>query len=88
MIAILLGRATLQVNHTGACDMNTIKNLASIGIVISLILFLYSCYLRFTTQEEYFAWLWNCSPQVQYVTGWAAAIGFISIVILMNHTED
>ena len=68
--------------------MSTIKSLASIGVLLSLLLFLYSCYLRFTTQEEYFAWLWNCSPQVQYVTGWAAAVGFISICLLINLNQE
>jgi len=63
---------------------SSVAGIAAVGILVFLALSFYSCYLRFTTQDEYFGWLWNCSPQVQYVTGWALAIGFISACLLAS----
>jgi hypothetical protein len=67
-----------------------LRQVAMIGILITFVLGLYSCYLRFTTQKEYFAWLWNCSPEVQYISGWMAFIGFTScyLIYLANSLEE
>ena len=66
-------------------NSNIESNLAKIGgvfILITMALFMYSVYLRFTTQHEYFTWLWNASPEVQYITGWALFTSMVGVAFI------